>query len=242
MSNSLTVETARKVLAVVDAGLSCGLGRAIPGQMCVEAAVCYAMGLPHSDDPPGVDPPVRALKTELNDSEWSSPAARAAGLRKLAIAQLGSAGAINSALFSEKLVLAAVNKLLPPILRRIRLKKSAAACEVATDLSTARSAADSAARFAARSANSANGGYVTYMAAYGTASAAGCMASAARSATDPEDISAIDAAYYVACAASAASWSAANSGDKILGSMADLCVSVLRELNAPGITLMDQVC
>ncbi len=37
---------ARKLLEVVDAGLCSGLGEPIPGQMCVEAAICFALGLP----------------------------------------------------------------------------------------------------------------------------------------------------------------------------------------------------
>ena len=81
---------ARKVLSIVDAGLVDGKGNPIPGQMCVEAAVCYALGLPHGDNPPCVGQAVRAFKIRLNDSEWSSAQARAAGMRKLAVAQLGS--------------------------------------------------------------------------------------------------------------------------------------------------------
>ena len=42
-------KVAKRVLEVVDAGLSSGLGNPKPGEMCVEAAVCYALGLPHGD-------------------------------------------------------------------------------------------------------------------------------------------------------------------------------------------------
>lgn len=89
----LNEAVARKVLETVDAGLSSGLGVQKPGKMCVEAAVCYALGLPHGDNPPCVGVAVRAFKIRLNDSGWSSPEARAKGMRKLAIAQLGSDGA-----------------------------------------------------------------------------------------------------------------------------------------------------
>jgi hypothetical protein len=41
----VTEELSRKVLEVVDAGLVSGMGEPTPGKMCVEAAVCYAMGL-----------------------------------------------------------------------------------------------------------------------------------------------------------------------------------------------------
>src|SRR6185503_557973 len=88
----LTQAVAQKVLDTVDAGLVHGLGKPIAGQMCVEAAVCFALGIPHSDNPPCVGAAVRAFKIALNDSKWSSNAARAKGLRRVAIAQLGSDG------------------------------------------------------------------------------------------------------------------------------------------------------
>ena len=45
----ITREIAQKVLNTVDAGLTKGIGKSIPGQMCVEAAVCFALGLPPAD-------------------------------------------------------------------------------------------------------------------------------------------------------------------------------------------------
>src|SRR5438477_2282575 len=90
-----TIEEARRVLAVVDAGLINGLGVAEPGKLCVEAAICLALGLPHGDDPGCVEPAVRAFKIRLNDSRWSSNGARAKGLRALAVAQLGSKGVVD---------------------------------------------------------------------------------------------------------------------------------------------------
>jgi hypothetical protein len=86
----LTREIAIKVLGIVDHGLSHGLGTPEPGKLCVEAAVCLALGLPHGDNPPCVGYAVRSFKIRLNDSKWSSPEARAIGMRRLAIAQLGS--------------------------------------------------------------------------------------------------------------------------------------------------------
>jgi hypothetical protein len=84
------MKIARKLVKVIARGLTWGKGERKPGKMCVEAAVCYAMGLPHSDDPPCVHPSVRGDKIGLNDMEWSSNKARAEGLREVAIAQLGS--------------------------------------------------------------------------------------------------------------------------------------------------------
>lgn len=86
----LTINHARKVLQTVDQGLCHGLGQAEPGEMCVESAVCYALGLPHGDNPLCVGAAVRQFKIRLNDSKWKSDKSRSRGMRKLAIAQLGS--------------------------------------------------------------------------------------------------------------------------------------------------------
>jgi hypothetical protein len=108
---------ARKVLKVVDAGLSGGLGSPTPGNMCVEAAVCYALGLPHGDDPQCVSHALRSLKIRLNDSSWSSKAARAAGMRRLAVAQLGSKGELNDVEFAKRVATMAIRKSVPIALR-----------------------------------------------------------------------------------------------------------------------------
>lgn len=93
---------AKKVLEVVDKGLVVGVGEPVPGEMCVEAAVCYAMGEPHTDKPKCVTGAVRDLKIDLNDSElWRDDQARTKGLRRLAIAQLGSKGVIDGKEFND---------------------------------------------------------------------------------------------------------------------------------------------
>jgi hypothetical protein len=110
-------DVAAKVLAVVDKGLSSGVGEPRPGFMCVEAAVCFALGLPHGDDPACVARAVRSLKICLNDKNWSSKAARAKGLRRLALAQLGSAGVVNDHEFAKRLAELAIRKCVPAALR-----------------------------------------------------------------------------------------------------------------------------
>lgn len=82
---------AKRVLRTVDAGLCGGMGEPVPGEMCVEAAVCFAMGINHSDEPPCVAEEVREVKIKLNDLDYSSRKARAKALRKLAVLQLGTA-------------------------------------------------------------------------------------------------------------------------------------------------------
>src|SRR5271166_4019633 len=100
----ITSEIAKKVIETVDAGLCSGLGKPIPGEMCVEAAVCYALGFPHGDEPICVSRALRMLKMRLNDSCWSSNAARASGLRKLSVLQLGSNGELDDIAFVQRLV------------------------------------------------------------------------------------------------------------------------------------------
>lgn len=87
----ITEELSKKVLEVVDVGLCSGVGIPQPGEMCVEAAVCYALGEPHGARPSCVNRDVRRVKIQLNDDErWDSTKARAKGMRRLAIAQLGT--------------------------------------------------------------------------------------------------------------------------------------------------------
>jgi hypothetical protein len=148
----ITREVAKNVLNTVNAGLVSGLGKPKPGQMCVEAAVCYAMGLPHGDNPPCVSPPLRSLKMRLNDAGWSSKSARANGLRELALLQLGTDGVLDEVEFVKKVALLVINKYLPPILRKANLNQEADACEQAKYLDTARVAADAARNAAARNA------------------------------------------------------------------------------------------
>jgi hypothetical protein len=91
--NNVTIneKVVKNLIKTIKPGLSCGLGKPKPGQMCVEAAVCYAMGMDHNDQPECVAPAVRDAKIALNDmKDWPSKKARAQGLLKVAIAQLGS--------------------------------------------------------------------------------------------------------------------------------------------------------
>lgn len=87
----ITENVCASVLSVVDKGLSDGMGSPKPGAMCIEAAVNYALGLPHGDEPICVDEDLRSLKISINDAGcWQNNKSRAKGLRRLAIAQLGT--------------------------------------------------------------------------------------------------------------------------------------------------------
>lgn len=107
-TTKITAAIASKVLEVVDAGLVNGMGVEQPGKMCVEAAVCYAMGEPHSAQPKCVLPDICDCKIGLNDHKvWGyderSNMVRSKGLRRLAIAQLGSKGKITNTQWDKAL-------------------------------------------------------------------------------------------------------------------------------------------
>lgn len=218
------------LLGVVDAGLVDGVGKPEPGKMCVEAAVCYAMGLPHSDRPTCVSPALRELVIRLNDSSWSSKDARAKGLRRLAVAQLGSADVLDENEFIRRVVDLAIRKQVPIALRaaakihpdshhNAKLLDAATRCE---EEGTEGAAADAAA--AAAAAASA--------AVYDAAYAAYAAAADARDALVARDSR--DAAYATASAAACAASAAADARDKHLSEFAEDVVQVLIEMNVPG--------
>lgn len=126
----ITRDDAKKVLEIVDQGLCQGAGTsATPGQVCVEQAVTMALGLPFSDDPKCVGRAVRLFKMELNDSNWSSNAARAKGMKRLAIAQLGS-DQIDQDKFRNELQRGTIARIVPIALRAAALKNVKHASEL----------------------------------------------------------------------------------------------------------------
>ena len=238
---------ARKVLEVVDAGLVHGLGTPEPGKMCVEAAVCYAMGLPHGDQPSCVAPALRALKIRLNDQNWSSDQARARSLRRLAIAQLGSAGVLDERKFVKRVATLAIKTCVPDALiaaasvcknevKRNAMLAAAKKCKKNGDRKSALEA-----RKAAADADDDD----AYKAAYYAADAADYG--------DADDADANYAAYYAAAAVIAANYAASNTSkskkeiatlkakarDKHLAKFAEGVVQILIEMKAPGCKWLD---
>jgi len=149
--------------------------------MCVEAAVCFAMGLPHGDDPACVSRALRSLKINLNDRGWSSKAARAKGLRRLAVAQLGSRDVLDDSEFVKRVAEMAIRRSVPPALRaaasiqkdsnhRTKLLDAAMRCEK----EGTRDAADASAATADVACANANAAaaYDAAVAAYAAANAA----------------------------------------------------------------------
>jgi hypothetical protein len=230
----LNEEIARRVLSTVDAGLCAGVGEPQPGKMCVMAAINYALGREHGDNPETcVGFAVRAFDIKLNDADWSSNAARAKGMRAEAIAKLGSNN-LNQQEFAKRLAIKTVNVLLPVTLRALIalipshadvLEISARTCETATDTRAAESAARSAASAAWSAAESA-----ARSAAESVESAAWSAAkSAAWSAAESAARSAASAAWSAASAAASAAESAARSAASAAESAARSAASVARD-------------
>jgi hypothetical protein len=157
----ITKSIARKIVTLANAGFCEGVGVAEPGKMCVEAAVCYAIGLPHGDEPKCVASSVREFKIALNDKPWSGNKARGRGLKRCAIAQLGSNDVVGNAAFCKRLSELTIKVIVPIALRvaaskqtdvaiKERLESCAVKCEKKGTEESAREA-----KIAASSASSA---------------------------------------------------------------------------------------
>jgi hypothetical protein len=221
---TITRETITKIHALLDEGLVQGLGKPIPGQMCVEAAINYALGRPHGDDPGCVAEAIRRLKIQLNDAQWSSNIARANGMRRLAIAQLGSKDAIDEKLFARRCALLVAHLWQMPAIVRLYLETGDKSIRVKARNDATAAYADAYAAYADTYADAADAAYAAAAAAYAAAAAAyAAYAAAAYAATT--------AAAYATTAADAAD----AKRDKILGDFAENVVQILIEMKAPGV-------
>lgn len=214
--NSITEDTIKTLLTAIDSGLSHGLGISAPGKMCVEAAVCFALGLPHNDNPICVGEAVRSFKIRLNDSNWSSTKDRAQGMKKLAVAQLGS-DILDQKEFAKKVYI----KIKMDIFG-LSSATATAAADATTAAYAVAAADDYAAYYAAYddATADADAAYATAYAATATASDAAADASDAAEAAD--DYAAASDAYADAYA------------DKILVKAADIALQILIDMKSPG--------
>ena len=228
----VTLETARKVAEVVGKGLRRGMGNPTPGKMCVEAAVCYAMGLPHSDEPPCVSDAVRAAKIRLNDSNWSSDRARGNGMLAVAVGQLGSKGVVDDRRFAEMFLWRVVREIVCPMFEKIGLPEHAEAMRSADTLDSLKRSANTATE-AADSAASTTANAVSY-AAYAAASANAYAA-------DGSTYFAAGSAASSASFATNAAASAHTADDETLTQTAGILMDCLRECGSPGVGLWDQL-
>ena len=203
--NPINESTVSSLLSVVDHGLTSGLGEPIPGQMCVEAAVCYSLGLPHGDDPLCVANSLRHLKIRINDAAWSSNAARAKGLRRLAVAQLGTKNTLNKYEFAKRVLIMLVKTTLADIVEDETLRNK---CRSVETIEEAREAAIAVRNAPVVYYAAAAADYVVYAVYYDAASAA----------------SAVAAYAAVNCA----------NGDKVLSDFCENVVQILIDMKTPG--------
>jgi hypothetical protein len=240
MGIQITKELIEKIDEILARGLSKGLGKR-DGQMCVEAAICAALGEDHGDSPSCVASAVRSFKIRLNDSiRWISPESRAKGMRSLAIAQLGSRGTVGDMDFSRIVAEKTIRRLIPTLFRELfskneKLLEAADRCEkegtkgaAAAFAAAARDAASyapyaaDAASYASYAARVADASYAASTAyAYASAASAAFFAAAsAASAADAADVGAAaardaarDAAAVAASYTSYTSYAAAVAAD-----------------------------
>jgi hypothetical protein len=225
---TITQGVVDKINELLDHGLPAGLGEAKPGKMCVEAAISYALGLKHSDDPGCVIEPLRQLKIRLNDTaRWTSNKARAEGLRRLAIAQLGSKGTVDPIDFVKRVATMTIRTVVPSALRSVakvclgehpaKLLAWALKCEQEPTEANAREAQKTAAYAASAASASA-----TYAAAYASASdASAAAASADAAAYAAAAVSAAASAAYAASATYAAAYASASDASAASAASAD---------------------
>ena len=120
MKTKITTKTAKEILRLLSFGLPKGKGKPIPGEMCIEAVITVALGEPFSDKPSCVEQGIGSVneaKIALNDCAWSSPQARAKGMQKIALAQLGS-NTLQTNAFRDLLKLKSTQRILPYIIQK----------------------------------------------------------------------------------------------------------------------------
>lgn len=208
----ITESIAKKVIKTVSCGLVNGIGVPEPGKMCVEAAVCYAMGLPHSDEPVCVSPAIRRLKITLNDSSWSSNEARAKGLLKLSVLQLGTNVDFDDVDFTKRVAEMVIRKIV-----LFAIRKAADVHPIEEHKKALNDAADLCEKEGSKGA-----AYAAARAAYAAYAAADAAARAADAA---------DAAYAAYAAAK----------DEVLTLFATEVESILIEMNVPGVKWLDLI-
>lgn len=241
-TTQITREIAQKVLSTIDQGLSRGPGQPVPGKMCVEAAVSFALSLPHGDDPGCVAQSLRTFKIVLNDARWSSPQARARGLRRLGLAQLDSHRGLDEIEFARRVLRLAMTQQVPAALRAAAsvhrnpthvaaLNQAAAECERQADAGAFLNAKE-VARTAYLDPTAR-----TWSPAESACLAANAIVEAADEVGAATVVKAASAAIHAADAAQLAFGE--NARDKSLGAFAEAVVQILIQMQAPGCQWLD---
>lgn len=92
MEFEITQQMVQNLLGYVKKGFCNGAGEVSDGQFCVQQAVNMAttMEAETSDGPNCVHKEFNCLGINLNDMEWRGPKTRAKGLKRLAVAEMGT--------------------------------------------------------------------------------------------------------------------------------------------------------
>lgn len=99
----VTLDAIKALLGLMDKGIIHGAGR-IPSQFCVQQAVSLATGGSQTDRPWCVNPNLRDLGIAMNDANvWYTNESRAQGLRRFAVAEMGTDEKFCSYDFTQKL-------------------------------------------------------------------------------------------------------------------------------------------
>jgi hypothetical protein len=118
----ITEELARKVLAIIDKELSEPLFQPRIAFVSVEGPLCDVLSRPRpspsSDGLGWASPALRILTGCLHECRWTSSKARAEGLRRLALAQLGS-HALDDREFARRVAEMTIRTVLPRALRAV---------------------------------------------------------------------------------------------------------------------------
>ncbi len=195
----------QKLTEIINQGLVSGLGEAEPGKLCVEAAICLALGEPHSDKPSCVHMADRRLGMKINDSFKGTDAERAELLLPIALASLGTAGK-DRAQWVKYIVEHTIRRVVPIALRKAGLTYQADRCEregTKESADAANAAANAAAANAAANAAAANAAAKAAADCAANATATANAAAAATAATAYADAYAANAADAAAAAANA---------------------------------------
>jgi hypothetical protein len=214
-----------KLTEIVSAGLVKGLGTPEPGKLCLEAAVCLALGEAHGDKPSCVAAPDNAFAIRLQDAYPGTPEERARLFLPLGLAQLGTADTDRKP-WLRLLIEGTIRKVLPMWLRNAAEKQRDETHRAALFAVAERCESDGtqeSARHARQVADAAADAASAYAAA-----ASASIASAAAADADADAAAAAASAY--AAAASAAAYAAADAG--VLRKTIEMSVSVALEAYA----------
>lgn len=115
----ITERDVREVLRIIDFGLCSQASTDNPtvGKMTVQQAVCLVFKEPHWARPSCVAALLHQFTDRLNDARWSSNASRARGLRRLAVAPLGTADRLDQMLLAKELSRTMIVNLIPRVFR-----------------------------------------------------------------------------------------------------------------------------